>query len=201
MGYRFLAPVYDCVAPRISRYVSPQVVASKVDEIAPYPCELLDVGIGTGLSVAAYAKSRRYTRIVGIDPSAAMIKRCRAKFPEIELHEGVLGDRQLGKFDVVQSCGAVEHIRDLGSFLSNVAATLKPGGYFVFTYEPIVAGKFWQSLTAPHLGTLGQAAVYRRKPEAVRSALAVAGFDVLEVKEFTAYLGLLHYFVAAQRKV
>jgi ubiquinone/menaquinone biosynthesis C-methylase UbiE len=90
MSYRLLAPVYDWVAPRVSRYRSPGLLTEKVLALAPDRCALLDVGVGTGLSIAPYVASPRFTRIVGVDPSADMLERCRAKHPRVELYLGTL---------------------------------------------------------------------------------------------------------------
>lgn len=132
MSYRLLAHVYDWVAPHISRYRSPGLVAEAVLELAPTSCDLLDVGIGTGLSV------RR------------------------------------------------------------VAALLKPGGYFVFTYEPELPSSRWQSKTAPHIGTFGREPVFRRTPEEIQTMLKLAGLVVMKDIPFKAYLGLVHHLVLAR---
>lgn len=108
MSYRFLASVYDWVAPNLSRYRSPELLTSKVLGLAPAPCELLDVGVGTGLSIAPYVSSARFKRIVGLDPSSQMLDRCRRKFTNIQLYEGTLDTVQFhldSPFDIVQSCG------------------------------------------------------------------------------------------------
>ncbi len=89
MSYRLLAPLYDWVAPNLSRYRSPELLTSKVLGIAPDPCELLDIGVGTGLSIAPYVNSPRFKRIVGVDPSAQMLERCGRKFPTVELIKGL----------------------------------------------------------------------------------------------------------------
>jgi predicted TPR repeat methyltransferase len=201
MSYRLLAPFYDWLAPNVSRYRSPQLMTAKVLEIAPAPCELLDIGVGTGLSVAAYVTLPRFTRIVGVDPSAHMLKRCHRKFTTVELHQGTLeavkGDLGPG-FDIIQSCGAVEHMRDLTGFVRHVSTLLRPGGYFVFTYEPELLFSLRQSTRAPHIGTLGRERVFRRKPHEVYAVVTDAGLRVDEDFEFKAYLGLVHHLVIAR---
>src|SRR5262245_6635034 len=170
MSYRFLAHIYDWVAPRISRYRSPELLTSVVFELAPENSELLDIGIGTGLSVAPYVSSPRFKKIVGIDPSPQMLDRCRAKFPALELHQGSLDTVAFetgSRFDVIQSCGAVEHVPDLAAFMRKVSALLKPDGYFVFTYEPELPFSARQSKTAPHIGTWGREPVFRRTPQEI----------------------------------
>lgn len=158
MSYRLLAPVYDWVAPRVSRYRSPALLTAKVLELAPDGCELLDIGVGTGLSIAPYVGSPRFKRIVGVDPSGAMLDRCRGKYPHVELHHGTLDAVRSGlpaPFDVVQSCGAVEHVADLDHFIADIAALMKSGGWFVFTYEPELLFTLRQSRTAPHIAPTG----------------------------------------------
>ena len=135
MSYRLLARVYDWLAPNSSRYRSPELLTSRVLAVAPDPCAVLDIGVGTGLSIAPYVTSPRFQRIVGIDPSAQMLERCRRKFPGVELHKGTLEEVQPNlnsAFDIVQSCGAVEHVRDLTGFIERATSLLRPGGYFVF---------------------------------------------------------------------
>lgn len=201
MSYRFLAPVYDWVAPRISRYRSAELVTSTVLGLAPEGCELLDVGVGTGLSIAPYVKSPRFKRVVGVDPSAQMLRRCHTKFTNVELHQGTLETIQLdpdSPFDIIQSCGAVEHISDLTRFIVRVSALLKPSGYFVFTYEPELLFSVWQSQTAPHIGTYGRESVFRRKPHDVHAVLTKAGLTACEDLKFKAYLGLVHHLVVAR---
>src|SRR5438874_2315923 len=90
MSYRLFAPVYDWVAPNFSRYRSVQLLTEKVLEVASDQCELLDIGVGTGLSIAPYVNSPRFKRIVGVDPSVPMLDRCRRKFASVELHHGTL---------------------------------------------------------------------------------------------------------------
>lgn len=201
MSYRLLAPVYHWVAPRVSRYRSPGLLSSTVLELAPERCTLLDVGIGTGLGVAPYVESPRFKRIVGIDPSETMLKRCHRRFPSVTLHRGTLEairPQLADPFDVVQSCGAIEHVADLDGFVADVAALLEPDGWFVFTYEPELLYTVRQSRTAPHIGTYGRARVFRRSPHEVARVLRQAGFSVRQDIEFKAYLGLIHHLVVAR---
>jgi predicted TPR repeat methyltransferase len=201
MSYRFLASVYDWVAPNFSRYRSAQLLTEKVLQVAPDQCELLDIGVGTGLSIAPYVNSPRFKRIVGVDPSVPMLERCRRKFPSVELHHGTLEDvvpQLVAEFHVVQSCGAVEHVRDLVSFVSQVSILLRSGGHFVFTYEPEIAFSVWQSGRAPHIGTWGRAEVFRRTAPDVHGVLANIGYTICSDFEFKAYLGLVHHLVIAR---
>ena len=178
MSYRLLAPLYDWVAPNVSRYRSPRLLTSKVLAMAPDPCELLDIGVGTGLSIAPYVDTPRFRRIVGVDPSAAMLARCRRKFPSVALHHGTLDE--------------------VTGLVRQVAELLKPGGYVVFTYEPTVLFSLRQSKQALHIGTFGRETVFRRTPHEIHAALTQSGLHVSDDLEFKAYLGLVHHLVIAR---
>jgi 2-polyprenyl-3-methyl-5-hydroxy-6-metoxy-1,4-benzoquinol methylase len=102
------------------------------------------------------------------------------------------------RFDVIQSCGAVEHVRDLTGFIRDVSVLLRSGSYFVFTYEPEPLFSIRQSPRAPHIGTFGREEVFHRKPHDVHAALTAAGLRVCEDLEFKAYLGLVHHLVTAR---
>jgi 2-polyprenyl-3-methyl-5-hydroxy-6-metoxy-1,4-benzoquinol methylase len=130
-----------------------------------------------------------------------MLQRCRQKFPRVELHEGTLQSQSLGRFDIIQCCGAVEHISDLAAFFARVADLLKPHGYFVFTFEPEIPSRFWQRRKAPHLGTLGSESVFRRTPDDIHAKLRQAEFEVIEDWPFKAYLGLIHHLVLARKAI
>jgi predicted TPR repeat methyltransferase len=189
MSYRFLAPIYDWVAPNFSRYRSSELLTSKLLDLAPAHCELLYVGVGTGLSVTPYFKSPRFKRIVGVDPSARMLDRCRHKFPDMQLHQGTLEQVQqdlVSPFDVIQSCGAVEHVSDFNAYAGQVAVLLKLAGYFAFTFEPEVLFSSRQSPGVSHIGTWGMEKVFRRRLPDVYAALAKHGFAVYEDIEFKA---------------
>ena len=201
ISYRLLAPVYDWVAPNFSRYRSAQLLTEKVLEVAPDQCELLDIGIGTGLSIAPYVNLSQFKRIVGVDPSAPMLKRCRSKFASVELHHGTLEEvvpHLFPEFHVIQSCGAVEHVRDLASFVRQVSLLLRSGGLFVFTYEPEIVFSVLQSGWAPHIGTFGCGEVFRRTAHDLHSVLTKMELTICIDFEFKAYLGLVHHLVIAR---
>ena len=101
-----------------------------------------------------------------------------------------------GRFDVIQSCGAVEHVEDLSAFVRHVATLLKPGGHLVFTYEPEALR---QAKRAPHIGTFGGESVFRRTPSEVAGLLTGAGLQIIDDVEFKAYIGLIHHLVIVQR--
>jgi ubiquinone/menaquinone biosynthesis C-methylase UbiE len=200
--YDRFASSYDWVTRWISRYQSPQIVAERLCPLANESSRVLDVGIGTGASIRELVRRRKFGRIVGVDKSKRMLARCRENFPKVELIEGEISD--LGpefdqQFDLVVSCGAVEHIRDLSGFLRHCHRLLRGAGHLLFTYEAIVKGSLFQRRASPHLGSFGAAAVFRHEAEEMEGQLQKHGFIILEQLAFRAYFWLRHRMVVAQK--
>ncbi|MFO1494647.1 MAG: methyltransferase domain-containing protein [Lysobacterales bacterium] len=85
-AYRNYAPFYDVLFGRLLR-PGREALCTKVQQLQP--TSLLEVGVGTGLTLESYPKS---SRVVGIDVSAEMLERARArlhllKCTNIELFE------------------------------------------------------------------------------------------------------------------
>lgn len=100
---------------------------------------VLEIGAGTGRVTAFLA--RRGVRVVGLEPSARMIERGRARAAEsgliLEFVQGEAGTFRLGeRFPlVIAPFNALMHLYTPGeqlSALENIRAHLTPGGQFVF---------------------------------------------------------------------
>lgn len=95
---------------------------------------LLDVGCGTGfITEAARARFGGLRRVVGVDPSAEMLARFRAKsLPglEVELHQAGVGGMPVadGSADLVLSGMAFHWFPDKPAAVAAMARALRPGG-------------------------------------------------------------------------
>jgi ubiquinone/menaquinone biosynthesis C-methylase UbiE len=131
------APSYDrTVLQRIVFEPIHDAVLDAVRAIGARPCDLLDVGCGTGRLLANVAGRWDGVRLTGIDASAEMIAAaCRQ-------HEGDArfafqhGDASAlplpsESFDVVTSTMSFHHWRDQTGGIREVARVLRPGGVFV----------------------------------------------------------------------
>ena len=97
---------------------------------------ILEVGVGTGISLPDYSKSNR---VFGIDISDPMLDKARQRVRELGLHnvEGieVMDAQQLqfpdNSFDVVVAQYVVTAVPDPEAALDEFARVLKPGGEIV----------------------------------------------------------------------
>src|SRR5712692_5576117 len=93
---------------------------------------LLEVGIGTGISLDAYPP---YVHVVGIDPSIEMLEHARAKIRErelrhVELHEGDALNLAFpdNSFDYVCAFHMITVVPDPVRAMREMCRVCKPGG-------------------------------------------------------------------------
>jgi predicted TPR repeat methyltransferase len=97
----------------------------------------IDLGCGTGLAAAAFAKE--VDHFIGIDLSPGMIEQARATglYAELEVDDMVQGLR--GKPDasaeLILAADAMVYVADLAPVLDQAARVLVPGGVLAFTVE------------------------------------------------------------------
>jgi predicted TPR repeat methyltransferase len=131
--------------------------------VKPRQC-LLDLGIGSGLSAALFAKAG--LEVHGMDFSPAMLEICHSKGIAVDLKQHDLlqtpWQYPTGQFDHVISCGVLHFVSDLESIFGEVSRMLRADGMFAFTtkapspasneskYEKQLAGDFEIFSHLPH---------------------------------------------------
>jgi len=112
---------------------------------------ILDIGCGGGLLCEPFA--RLGAEVIGVDPSAANI--AAAKLHADKGHLSIdyrcttveeMDVRE--RFDIVLAMEVVEHVSDVGLFLSRCAAMLKPGGVMVVS----TLNRNWKSFALAIVG-------------------------------------------------
>ena len=97
----------------------------------------IDLGCGTGLAAAAFARS--VDHFIGIDLSPRMIERARATglYAELEVADMLQGLRARGDAtaDIILAADAMVYVADLAPVLAGAARVLVPGGLLAFTTE------------------------------------------------------------------
>lgn len=126
------APAYDAVfgqlfeKPRRAAIAAAERIGGRV----------LEVGVGTGLSLPLYARS---TRIVGIDISDSMLEKARrrvrrealANVEELAVMDAQRLDYPDGSFDVVMAQYVVNTVPDPDAALAEFTRVLRPGGALI----------------------------------------------------------------------
>jgi putative AdoMet-dependent methyltransferase len=111
------------------------ILKTVIESLAlPKGSVVMEFGVGTGnltrlLLMAGY-------RVIGIEPSAAMREKAKAKLPDLELYEGhfLHVPASLPKVDAIVSTYAFHHLTDeeKDQALRDFANRLNPGGKIVF---------------------------------------------------------------------
>jgi phosphatidylethanolamine/phosphatidyl-N-methylethanolamine N-methyltransferase len=131
-AYGRWAPVYDLVFGAVFEHGRKASIAA-AERVGG---RILEVGVGTGLSLPEYAWTNRVT---GIDLSAPMLRKAKARVAEHRLTnvEGlaVMDAQHLGfqdgVFDVVIAQYVITTVPDPEATLDEFARVLKPGGEIV----------------------------------------------------------------------
>ena len=142
--YRAVAPVYDALSPiwRDWLYRDPlQAFDAEINAALPPGGDVLDLGCGTGAVLERLlAMEARFGSYVGVDLSAAMLARARAKlngvrgvrFARLDLRSRPLPD---GPFDLVVSAWALEHLPEPEVTLARARDRLRPSGRLALFFE------------------------------------------------------------------
>ena len=107
---------------------------ARVADNAPANSALLDIGCGAGDPVAAWFIGKGW-RVTGVDLSAALLDKSRARFPVQEwLHADMRGLALGRRFDAAVAWDSFFHLTadDQRGMFGVFAAHLKPGGRLLF---------------------------------------------------------------------
>ena len=131
-AYERWAPVYDLVFGKVFDKGRQSTIA-EADRIGG---RILDVGVGTGLSLSDYSRS---TRICGVDISEPMLRRAHDRVRALGLTNvetlAVMDAKNLafadGFFDAVVAQYVITAVPDPEATLDDFVRVLKPGGELI----------------------------------------------------------------------
>lgn len=128
-------------------YAAPaQLRALVVEHLAIEAGTVADLGCGTGLCGLQFRDLA--TKLLGVDLSARMLQRARARACYDQLVEADVVDflrRHKASFSLLVAADVLVYIGDLAPVFAAAAAALRPGGGFAFTVEG-ATGSRWRAL-------------------------------------------------------
>lgn len=118
---------------------------------------VLDVGTGDGLNSSLIASKVPFGKVLGIDPSRAMIAFAKAHYPQKRYPNlnfvigGALDFQTEERFDIITSFTVLHLVPDQGKALERFSDLLKPGGrmYLKFPIEDGFAGTLQKTIELP----------------------------------------------------
>ena len=131
-AYARWAPVYDLVFGAVFE----KGRRSSIDAAERIGGRVLEVGVGTGISLPDYSRN---TKLVGIDISEPMLRKAQVRKRELKLDNvealSVMDVGHLGfpdeSFDVVVAQYVITAVPDPDAALDEFARVLKPGGEII----------------------------------------------------------------------
>jgi SAM-dependent methyltransferase len=128
---------YDRISGRYdrSRWFGPEFARELAAVLPPgfAPRAALEVGCGTGNATACLAAAWPEAHLVGLDLSAGMLARARAKLGALPLVRADAGRLPLAdrSFDLVAGVYVLHHLKPPEDFYAEAARVLRPGGRLV----------------------------------------------------------------------
>jgi phosphatidylethanolamine/phosphatidyl-N-methylethanolamine N-methyltransferase len=135
-AYARWAPVYDLVFGAVFERGRLAAIAAAEQACGPAGGRILEVGVGTGISLPDYARANR---LVGIDLSEPMLRKAQARVVENKLANvetlAVMDASRLAladhSFDVVVAQYVITAVPDPEATLDEFVRVTKPGGEIV----------------------------------------------------------------------
>jgi phosphatidylethanolamine/phosphatidyl-N-methylethanolamine N-methyltransferase len=135
-AYAFWAPVYDLVFGAVFDAGRRASIAAAEAHCGADGGRILEVGVGTGISLTNYARNHR---IVGVDLSEPMLRKAQERVATLGLHNvetlSVMDAARMAlpdkSFDVVVAQFVITAVPNPEATLDEFARVIKPGGEII----------------------------------------------------------------------
>lgn len=201
VAYKRQAPFYDAV---FGTLLGPgrRSTVQLANRIAPTGAHLLEVGVGTGLSLPRY---RRDLKITGIDLSADMLEQARARVRDKKLNhvQGLIRmnaeamEFEDNRFDVVCAMYVASVVPHPDRLIAEIERVCRPGGQVLIVNHFAETGglRGWaERKLAPFSAKIGW-----RPDFTFEELLANAKLEIIQ-KQRSAPLGLFTVLQAVNKK-
>lgn len=192
--YNGFAERYDPMSVKYHWY-SPQIMFGLLFDLLPDDPTILDVGIGTGLSSSQFKKIG--AKIVGIDGSKEMLRRCREKYIAVDLFCLDIEKEPFPvfkePFDIVISNGVFYFFHDIVKPFLKCAQLVRSGGYLSINFESTQRNVYeaYENYSHSYIeeNPVGKTGVitYRHHPSLFDRVARAAGMKELRRAKYYAY--------------
>ena len=207
-----IASRYDMATQAGGWQVNEWVASSLDAEQCARIGSVLDLGAGTGQTVAAVIDTVGPSQIVAVDASAQMLEHLRTKLPVAQIQgvnaliEAYLAeppDETAKKFDLITAIGSFEFVKNLPDVLGRAADRLNPQGNLLFTYIPQTdPGLTERTFQVPNFQTAFTE--YYWPSEDIENRLVLHGLGIYRSAAFPAYTRgsetVNYHFIASERR-
>ena len=103
----------------------------------------LDLGAGTGQTLAVVRTAFPEASLWASDVSAAMLQRAARRVPDAHFEVADIAGYLAGlsrSFDLITAVGCLELVDDLTDVLPRLIRHVNPGGHLALTFEPVIDG-------------------------------------------------------------
>lgn len=184
---------YDNSARQYGWY-TPEVLFGLMHERIEPGQEILDMGIGTGLSAVPFSKAG--LAVFGLDGSRKMLDRCTEKGITAELKQHDISSVPIpyddDSFDHVVASGVFHLIGELGDTFCEAARVMRRGGAFGFSLEVLRDDRICEgSLLSDGLlearNRKTGVVAYLHSHNLVEGLLKRAGLEIAKTLDYVAY--------------
>ena len=190
---------YDAFAPMHDRYAEAADWPAKLDRLVGKAIGLkragpvesaLDLGAGTGMSIAAIRRHARPSRIVAVDFSSKMLERLQARYGTEEVETSAADIRSYvaacdETFDLITSMSTLEFAPGLPGTLRYISHLLNKDGVFAATYVPLSSDERSVVHESPDIGQSMKK--YYWTPEEIEGSLVSSGLAIVSRDNIPAY--------------
>jgi trans-aconitate methyltransferase len=150
----------------------------------------LDLGTGTGQTLAAVRAAFGQAALWASDLSPAMLRRAALKVPDARFEVADISGhvaRLTESFDLVTAIGCLEMVPDLMTVLPQLMDHVNPGGHLALTIEPLIDGAGAEHASHPHSSADTDEPRWRYTWSTARLLHALPGGHLRSSHLFTAY--------------
>lgn len=150
----------------------------------------LDLGAGTGQTLAVVRAAFPQARLWASDVSPAMLRRAALKVPDARFEVADLSSHVASltaSFDLVTAVGCLEMVSDLMTVLPRLMERVNPRGHLALTIEPLIDGLGAEQVSNAHPGDDPGEPRWRHTWSTARLLQALPGGQLRSSHLFTAY--------------